>query len=110
MWAAGAEAPLAIYYPKWTSGGELCFAGGRVWHWYPTNFWQTQWTFEDDTERALARFEDTSRLFEQSAAVTFVDRGLREADRALLLILGRYLMALQARDSAAVAATTAATT
>jgi hypothetical protein len=109
VWVAGSEAPLVVYSPNWTSGGKLHFADGRVWHWYPTNFWQTQWAFEDDTERVLVRFEDTSRLLEQSAAVTFVDRGLRDADRALLLVLGRYLMALQSRDTAAAAAATSVT-
>ena len=109
--AAGSDAgePLAIYHPGWTSGGKLYFADGRVLHWYPTNFWQTQWVFADEAERVLAQFVDTSRLFEQSAAVTYVDPGLGEADRALLLVLSRYLLALQARDNAAIAASTSAT-
>jgi hypothetical protein len=65
----------------------------------------------DEAEQTLVQFEDTSRLFEERAAVTFVRPGLTEADRALLLLLGRYLMALQSRDNAAIAAaTTAATT
>jgi len=104
--AAGADQgePFARYHPGWWPGGELYLADGRVLHWAPTNFWQTQWVFTDETERVLVQFVDTSRLFEQSAAVTYVDRGLRETDRALLLVLGRYLLALQARDSAAIAA------
>jgi len=108
--AAGAEGdpPQAVYHPGWTGGGKLYFADGRVWQWYPTNFWQTQWVFADQSERVLVQFADTSRLFEQSAAVTFVDPGLAETDRALLLVLGRYLLALQARDTAAVAAATSA--
>jgi hypothetical protein len=108
--AAGSEAdePLAVYHPDWMPGGKLYFADGRVLHWSPTDFWQTQWVFTDQAERVLVRFVDTSRLFEQSAAVTYVDRGIREADRALLLVLGRYLLALQARDNAAAAAATTA--
>jgi hypothetical protein len=109
--AAGsdAEEPFAVYYPGWMPGGELQFADGRTLHWSPTNFWQTQWVFTDASERVLMHFEDTSRLLEQSAAVTFVHPGLAEDDHLLLLVLGRYLLAVQARDTAAVAAATSAT-
>ena len=101
--------PFAVYYPGWTPGGQLQLADGRTLHWSPTNFWQTQWAFTDASERVLMQFEDTSRLFEQSAAVTFLHPGLAEADRVLLLVLGRYLLALQSRDNAAAAAATSAT-
>ena len=101
--------PFAVYYPGWMPGGKLHFSDGRTLHWSPTNFWQTQWVFADKDERVLAQFEDTSRLFEQSAAVTFVHPDLLEADRVLLLVLGRYLLVLQSRDNAAIAASTSAT-
>jgi hypothetical protein len=99
-----AEAPFAVYYPGWTPGGQLEFGDGRTLRWFPTNFWQTQWVFTDDAEQVLMQFEDTSRILDQRAAVTFVRQGLAEADRALLLVLGRYLLAVQARDNAAIAA------
>jgi hypothetical protein len=106
-----AEAPYAVLYPDWTSGGPVEFADGRTLHWASTNFWGTQWVFMDEAGTPLLRFEDTSPLFQVRTAVTFVQPGLSEADRALLLLLGRYLMVLHAKDTAVVAvATTAACT
>ena len=103
-----AEPPCAVYYPGWALGGRVVFAGGRTLHWAPTNFWQTRWAFMDEAERTLVQFEDTSRLFEERAAVTFMRPGLAEEDRALLLLLGWYLMTLQSRDNAAIVAVTTA--
>lgn len=103
-----AKVPYAVYYPNWSPGGRIEFAHGRTIQWGPTNFWQTQWVFADEADMTLLQFEDTSRLFRESAAVTFVRPGLSEDDRALLLLLGRYLMALQSRDNAAIAAATTA--
>jgi hypothetical protein len=108
---ANGETPYAVYYPNWSPGGRLEFAHGRTIHWGPTNFWQTRWVFESESDITLMQFEDTSRLFRESAAVTFARRGLPDEERALLLLLGRYLMVLQSRDTAAItAATTAAYT
>jgi hypothetical protein len=104
--SSDAKTPYAVYYPGWAMGGRVEFAGGRTLHWAPMNFWQTQWTFMDEAERTLVQFEDTSCLFEERAAVTFVRPGLSETDRGLLLLLGRYLMALQSRDNAAIVAAT----
>ena len=103
------ETPYGVFLPNWTSrGGRLELAEGRTFHWESVNFWGTQWQFTDDVGTTLVRFEDTSRLFRQSATVTLVQPRLREADRALLLLLGRYLMAMHSRDTAAVAAATTA--
>jgi hypothetical protein len=105
------ETPYGVFLPNWTSGGRLELAEGRTFHWESTSFWGTQWEFTDDVGTTLIQFEDTSGLFRQSATVTLVQPRLREADRALLLLLGRYLMAMHSRDTAAVtAATTAAVT
>ena len=105
---SGAEPPYATYYPDWAPGGCVEFAVGRTLHWASTNFWGTQWVFTDDEGTPLVRFEDTSPLFQVRTAVTFVQPSLSEADRALLLLLGRYLMVLHTKDTAAITAVTTA--
>lgn len=105
------ETPYGVFYPNWKGGGRVELANGRTLDWAPTNFWATQWAFTDQLDTTLVQFENTSRLFRESVEVTYVQPRLAEADRALLLLLGYYLIALNDRDPAAVtAATTAATT
>ena len=99
------ETLIAVYHEKWTGDGTLEFADGRTYDWAPTNFWQTRWAFFDVEERPLIAFEDTSGLLEYRDEVTFWRSGLSKADVGLLTTLGRYLMVLKHRDTAAIAAT-----
>jgi hypothetical protein len=101
------DAPWAVFSPGWTSEGTLCLADGRQFHWQCTDFWQTEWVFVSAAGEPLVRFTDTSGFLSQSTAVGIVRAKLSESDRALLVLLGHYLMVLQARDRAA---TTAAVT
>jgi hypothetical protein len=102
-------APFGIFSPGWTDEGTLCLSDGRRYHWQCEDFWQTEWVFTSAAGEPLVRFVDTSRLLEQTTAVGIVRSELSEADRALLVLLGHYLMVLHALDSAAIAASVACT-
>jgi hypothetical protein len=93
--------PVAVFIPGWTEEGTLSFADGRTMHWQSRDFWQTEWAFVDAEGRTAARFSDTSGFLEQRTAAWTYKAGLSKVDRAMLLILGRYLMVLQAQDRAA---------
>ena len=104
---AGDDAPWAVFSPGWTSEGTLCLADGRRFHWQGTDFWQTEWVFVSAAGEPLVRLTDTSGFLDQVTEVGIVRAGLSESDRALLVLLGHYLIVMQTRDRAA---TTAAVT
>ena len=109
---AATAAVVAVVHFKWTGDATLEFADGGRLDWAPTNFWQTQWAFfspasGDDKDRALIVFDDTSGFLEARSAVSYRASDLTAEESALLTTLGRYLMMLHRRDSAAVAATAA---
>jgi len=100
---------VSIFSPGWTREGVLTLDDGRRFHWQSTNFWGTRWVFVDAEGQPLAQFVDTSGFIRNRAAVGISAAALAEKDRALLLLLGWYLITLQRRDAAAIAATTAST-
>ena len=104
------EEPMAVFWPCFLGdGGELGMADGRTFRWYATDFLATRWVFAGTDGDELVRFTDTSGLLERRAIVSYGIRDLSETDRGLLVLLGRYLMVLHTRDTAAItAATTAA--
>ncbi len=105
--AAGTKgAPTAVFMPGWTAEGTLSFADGRTMHWQCRDFWQTEWALVDAEGQTALRFQDRSGFLERRTAAWSYKAGLSEADRAMLLILGRYLMVLQAQDQAAAVAAT----
>ena len=107
---AGTEGPaVAVFRPGWTEEGTLYMADGRTMRWESRDFWRSEWAFVDTAGQTALRFRDTSGLFHERTAAWIYKVGLSETDRALLLILGRYLMVLQARDRAATVAATSAT-
>jgi hypothetical protein len=108
--AAGAAEgpPIAVFIPGWTEEGTLSFTDGRTMHWQSRDFWQTEWALVDAEGRTAARFCDTSGFLERRTAAWTYKAGLSEVDRAMLLILGRYFMVLQAQDRTVVVATVTA--
>ena len=92
VWAG--DQLVAVHRTRWTGEGTLEFADGHAYDWAPTNFWQTRWAFFGADDTALIGFDDTSRLFEYTAAVTYWASDLPAADSALLTALGHYLMVL----------------
>lgn len=104
----GREEPIAIFWPRLLGdSGKLRMADGRAFHWSATDFLATRWVFADASGEELVRFHDTSGLLERRALVSFGDPALPAVDRGLLVLLGRYLAVLHARDTAAVVAATA---
>jgi hypothetical protein len=101
---------IAVFVPGWTEEGTLSFTDGRTMHWKSRDFWQTEWAFVDAERRTVARFDDTSGFLRRRTAASTYKAGLSEADRAMLLILGRYLMILQAQDRVAMIAAVGAAT
>lgn len=96
--------PIAVFIPGWTEEGTLSWANGCTMRWQSRDFWRTDWALVDAEGRMAARFEDTSGFLERRTIAHTFKAGLSEADRAMLLILGRYLMVLQAQDQVAVTA------
>jgi hypothetical protein len=101
---AAEDEPFGIFSPGWTAEGTLVLADGRRFHWQCLNFWATEWQFTSAAGDPLVRFVDTSRLLEQSTEVGIARAGISEQDRALLVLLGHYLLVLHGRDTAAAAA------
>jgi hypothetical protein len=111
----GQEADVAVYQPKgWGSGGEVQFAGGRIFAWKPANFWATRYAFLDGAERAIVTFKPGgeeskwSDLFKFQALVEIDPSADGLEELPLLVSLGWYLMILHHDDSegAAVVAAT----
>jgi hypothetical protein len=110
---ATTDAIIALLHVRWRGDATLEFADGGSLDWAPTNFWQTQWAFfggASGDEHALISFDDTSGFLEVRSTVTYHTSDLSSEESALLTTFGRYLMVLHHRDSAAVAASTAAVT
>jgi hypothetical protein len=115
VWVAGSEdgAPYAVYAPRLLGGGPLTCADGRTYYWDAVDFWRSQWRWTDADNRLLLQAGDTSGFLEQRtgiwlATVERADPERAEEERALLVLAARYLMVLQARDTAAASAATTA--
>ena len=110
----GQETDLAIYQPKgWGAGGDLQFAGGRVYAWKSANFWSTKFDFVDVAGMTIIAFRpgmEESRWpdFFKFQALVEIDASARRLEELpLLLALGWYLMILQHEDSASAGAVAA---
>jgi hypothetical protein len=102
----GTERLVALFAPGWTNEGTLTLPDGRTFHWRAENFWRTRWSFTTDAGQPLVRFVDTSGFLERRTAVEFAQSERTASGDALLILLGRYLMVLQAQDAAAATAAT----
>lgn len=107
----GEEKELVVYRPDWTGiEGRIDFTGGAVYGWKPANFWATHYSLLDAKGEALVLFkqgiEDASLkdVFKVQARVEIQPAALLMPDMTLLVVLGWYLMILQADDSAATTA------
>ena len=97
---------VAVLQVGWWGDGTLAMADGRVFYWRLQGFLQAHALFVDAAERPVVEFWDSSRWFENRTQVGTPAASLSERDRALLILLGRYLMVLKQRDTAVVVATT----
>jgi hypothetical protein len=104
VWTGEGDAPVAVLGFGWTGDATLELADGRIFRWASTNFWQTRWAFTDGAGTPFACFADNSGFLERRTVVEAISSELSAPDRALLVLLGRYLMVLQSEDAAAGAA------
>jgi hypothetical protein len=104
VWAAEEDTPVAVLKVGWLGDGTLELADGRALRWASTDFWRTRWAFTTAAGDLLVSLADNSGLLERRTMIERVSPGLCASDRALLLLLGRYLMVLQSEDAAGAAA------
>lgn len=114
--AAGLEADLAIYQPKFWGDGVLTFKSGLAYAWTPVNFWRTDWSFFAAEGGEVLAFksgvqgERLRDIFKTQYRLMRPGAGPEGEVLPILATLGLYLLILNQEDAAAaVAATTAAT-
>jgi hypothetical protein len=99
---------LALYRPRFFSGGELAFVDGLPLRWQASNIWQTQWSFLDSQQQEVVSFAPgpsaprISDFFKTQATVAIQRSSLPIERSALLVALGFYLIVLHQRDAAVV--------
>ena len=106
----GSVVNLATYHPNWTgSQGQVRFSTGEIYNWEVANFWSTQYAIhsEDGNELVTYRFGSKSRklsnIFKQQAQVVITPEAWQLQELPILVLLGWYLIVLQADDLAAAA-------
>jgi hypothetical protein len=95
---------VGVLSPRWTGDAPITLSDGRTFEWAPTNFWQSEWVLTDAHNQPLVRFWDISGFLRRRTAIEIVRSGLSEPDRALLVLLGHYMIEIQRRDTAAATA------
>lgn len=98
--AAGSDADLAVFYPRWVGGGTLEFPDGHAQRLASANFWQSEWVWQEN-DKTLIRFKGRHGFVKAHGAVEILPHGAAIPDTALLVLLGWYLILLHAEDSAA---------
>jgi len=98
------ETHVGTFTPGWTGDGSLALVTGHIYRWVYEDFWRQRWAFVDARDTPVIQFEDTSGFLVERTAVSIYKSEISDRERALLAILGRYLMALHTRDSAAASA------
>ncbi len=107
--ASGTETDLAVFRNNtWSGGGTLELPDGRN---YPanTNFWATQYEFRTEKGEALISYKKIGGMLHMSSAVEIHTPAKDLAEMPWMVVLGWYLTVMMYMDSAAVAATIAAT-
>ena len=97
--AAGSDADIAVFHPRWVGGGTLEFADGRALRLSSANFWQSEWVWQEK-EQPLIRFKGRHGLIKAKGAVEIQPEAVRIPDLPLLVLLGWYLILLYAEDAA----------
>jgi hypothetical protein len=95
----GSETEVATFRNNtWSSGGSLELEAGRK-IMATSNFWQTQYQFQTESEEALVRFK-SSGLIRVHSAVEITPAGTRLRELPLLVLLGFYLVVMMRSDAA----------
>jgi hypothetical protein len=98
---AGSESNIAVFESGFGGGGTLHLAGSRQLHWKKTGFWNPQYVFKSDGDEAYLSLTPHFGLLKAQAAVTIGESAFRLDETPLLVILGWYLMLLEAEDATA---------
>ncbi len=108
---AGAETDIAVYESRWNGKGTLQLPNVQQFQWVNTNFWSSQWGWQNVEGMPVLSFRRVA-LLKADTAVEIAPAMLMLPELPLLTTFGWYLMILMASDTAAatIGATTAATT
>jgi len=101
--AAGSRREIARFTTRWLGTGSLEMPDGARFHWGPSNFWQSQWAWQDGAGAPLLRFGrgggHTWGPGKAAGSVTVDEASRTLPELPLLLLLGWYLELLRAQDT-----------
>ena len=95
---SGADCGL---YKSNGAGGLLTLTDGWTFAWSPTDFWRSNWQWTGRDGQLLAKLTNQRRFVRQQGLVEVPAIAWSAPELALLVILGWYLMLLQAKDNTA---------
>ncbi len=104
--ACDSETDLATFNNNtWKGGGTLVLADGRE---FPvtSNFWQTEYEFQNADGEPLLRFKTKWGLSHQSAEVNVLAAGESLPELPWMILLGWYLAVMMHNDAIAASVTT----
>lgn len=108
---AGSDVPdAAIFEPSWSGKGILQLPAGRTLRWASTNFWHSEWAWQEFNGTPLIRFKNSYGLLKVEGHIEVEPAAWALPELALFLSLGWYLMLLMASDSSAATAGIVAST
>jgi len=97
----GSEIDLAVFAPRWSSGGELAFSDGRKFLLKSTNFWGGEWAFETQQRDEVVSVRGPHGLVRHSGQVSLGLTAANISETPILLLLIWYLRILMQDDAAA---------
>lgn len=102
------ESDLAVFRNNtWTGGGMLEFAN-RIKYKATTNFWMTNFEFQNESGEPLVRFK-YGGIFHLSSEVEILPEARSLSELPVLIMFGWYLAVMLYMDSSSAAAVVAAT-
>lgn len=110
---AGSEENIAVYEPRFWADGILRLESGREYRWTSTNFWSTQWSFQNPNGTPVFTFKPAKEktwkdIFKTQAMVDVEGEAWKLRELGLLVLLGWYLVIKHQDDMTVSAAATIA--
>jgi len=100
---SGSEIDLASFVPTWTGSGWLQFSSGKRYHLRSTNFWSTEWSFEDESGNRVVSLTGPHGLFKHGGHAAVASSFTGQPETLVMLLLIWYLRVLMNEDASAVA-------
>jgi hypothetical protein len=100
---AGEDADTAVFFPKWTGGGEFRFADGAGYTLKCLSFWGGDWAFENLRGETLLSLHGPHGFLKSQGEIE-VKAKADAAELTLLAALAWYLRLLMSEDAAVTAA------